>query len=259
VVIPCYDSERFVRETVGSVLRQTVRDFEIILVDDGSRDRTCEVVEDLIRANGDRAIRLLRQPNGGVASARNRGIAEARGRYILPLDADDLIAPTLLEECAAALDAEERAAVVFTDRRDFGAVDEEWRAGVFELERLKYLNQIGACSMFRREMWAALGGYRTNVDGFDDWDLWIAAAARGFRGHHVPKPLWLHRVREGSLLTRILPGYERLYARIILNHREVYSPAEVEAAARFLSEGAPSAMLSASKFLTLRYSEGRPR
>ena len=251
VVIPCHDSAAFVQQTAHSVLAQTSSDFEIVFVDDGSRDDTCELIKPLIDDNEQRSLRLICQANAGVAAARNRGIAEARGSYILPLDADDLISPTLLEESAAILDATEDTAIVFTDRRDFGEVDKVWRAGKFELGRLRYFNQIGSCSLFRKRMWEQLGGYRTNVDGFDDWDFWIAAAARGFRGHHLEKPLYQHRRRQGSLLTRIVGDYERLYARIILNNASVYSTAEVAAAEKFLSAGEPAALLSSSKFVFL--------
>jgi glycosyltransferase involved in cell wall biosynthesis len=184
-----------------------------------------------------------------VGSARNRGIAIARGRYILPLDADDLIAPTMLETCAHVLDNQPQTGLVFTDRQDFGDLAALWAAGRFDLRRLKYFNQLSYCAMFRREMWEAIGGYRVNVSGFADWDFWVAAASRGFRGHHLPSPLLQHRRRRNSHLARIMDDYERLYANIILNNREVYSEIEVDAANRFLSSGERVALLRLSKLI----------
>src|SRR4051812_1656864 len=105
VIIPCHDSAAFLSETVESVLTQTRQDFEIVFVDDGSVDETPKRIEQMIDIHPKYRMCLTRQTHGGVASARNRGITEARGRFILPLDADDRIAPTMLEECAQLLEA----------------------------------------------------------------------------------------------------------------------------------------------------------
>ncbi len=257
VVVPLHDSARFLAETVESVLAQTLADFEIVLVDDGSTDDTPEVAARLARADGGRRIRLVRQANAGVAAARNRGIAESRGRYILPLDADDLVAPTMLEECAAVLDAEPGIALVYTDRQDFGDVDCRWTAGRFELERLKYFNQIPYCTLFRKAMWADLGGFRPNVSGFDDWDFWLAAAGRGYRAAHLPKAFLRHRRHRRSQLWGLLDRYEGLHAQIILNNRGLYSEAEAAMAERFLATGESQPMLRMAKLVFLnRYYAG---
>jgi glycosyltransferase involved in cell wall biosynthesis len=247
VVIPCHDSARFLPDVVASILAQTVSDFEVVLVDDGSRDDTRRVCDDLIAEHGDRAITLIAQDNAGVAAARNAGIAGARAPYILPLDADDLIAPTMLETCARTLDAEPETALVFTDREDFGALEGIYEAHRFELGRLKYFNQIGYCSMFRRTMWEAIGGYRTNVSGFDDWDFWLAAAARGFIARHHPQPLLRHRRHPTSQLHAIIDEYERLFATVILNNRTVFSDDEVSVAEKYLATGERSTLLRAGK------------
>ena len=86
VVIPLYQTERYIAETLQSVLAQTLADFEVIVVDDGSSDRGPAIA----RAVGDARVRVVRQNNRGLAGARNTGIRNARGRYIALLDADDL-------------------------------------------------------------------------------------------------------------------------------------------------------------------------
>ncbi len=225
---------------------------EVIFVDDGSVDDTRGVIERLIARHGDCQMTFSSQENAGVGSARNRGIAIAHGRYILPVDADDLIAPNMLETCACILDTQPQIGLVFTDRQDFGDLEGVWVAGRFDLRRLKYFNQLSYCSMFRREMWEAIGGYRVNVSGFADWDFWVAAASRGFRGHHLPVPLLHHRRRRNSHLARIMGDYERLYANIILNNREVYSEVEIAEANRFLSSGDRVALLRLSKLIFAR-------
>ncbi|MBL0142930.1 MAG: glycosyltransferase [Betaproteobacteria bacterium] len=257
VVIPCFNSSAFLAQTVQSVLAQTLRDFEIVFVDDGSSDDTREVIRRLVDASAERRLRLVCQANAGVAAARNRGIGAALGRYILPLDADDLIAPTMLEECAAILDAEPDIALVYPDRQDFGDIERVWAAGSYDLQHLKYFNQFAYCALFRKAMWADLGGYRANVSGFDDWDFWLAAAARGYGGRHVAKPFLKHRRHRQSHLWRILDQYERLHAQIMLNNRDVYSGSEVATAERFLATGEIQPLLRSAKLVFLgRYYAG---
>jgi glycosyltransferase involved in cell wall biosynthesis len=259
VVIPCCNSAAFVGETLASVIAQTLPDVEVVVVDDGSTDDTVAVVEAAMAAHPSGRMRLVRQQNAGTAAARNRGIALARGRYILPLDADDLIAPTMLEECAALLDADPGLALVYPDREDFGDLAGVRVAGEFALRRLKYFNQLPYCSLYRKTIWQAIGGYRVNVSGFDDWDFWIAAALRGCRGRHLGKPFLKHRRHGDSQLWRLIGDYEQLHARIMLNNAAAYSAAEVAMAERFLAGGEASAALRSARFVFLaRYYEGYP-
>ncbi len=94
VVIPLYNKEKYIKRTLNSVLKQTFTNFEIVIVDDGSTDKSCEIVE----AINDPRIRLIRQENGGPSKARNRGILEAKGEFIAFLDADDEWLPEKLEK-----------------------------------------------------------------------------------------------------------------------------------------------------------------
>jgi len=102
VIIPAYNAEAFVARTLASVRAQTFTDFEAIVVDDGSTDRTAEIVAEAVRV--DPRFRLIRQANGGVAAARNRALAEARGRYVANIDSDDLWRPQFLEKTLGALE-----------------------------------------------------------------------------------------------------------------------------------------------------------
>jgi glycosyltransferase involved in cell wall biosynthesis len=88
VIVPVFNSEQFIVPAIQSALRQTYRNLEVIVVDDGSTDQTAELIA--AEAASDPRVRIIRQPNSGVAAARNRGVAAARGEFIAPLDADDL-------------------------------------------------------------------------------------------------------------------------------------------------------------------------
>jgi len=255
VVVPCYDSEPYIEQTVASLLEQGMRDCEIVLVDDGSRDGTVGLIRSLMDRPSSRSIRLIEQANAGQAGARNTGIEAARGRYILPLDSDDLLAEGMLAYCADRLDVDPGLELVYGDREDFGDVSGVHASGRFELDRLKYFNQLPYCAMYRRSLWQRVGGYQRNVSGFDDWGFWIAAAAAGARAEHVPRVLMRHRRRRSSQMWSMLDRYEKVYSQIVLNNAACYSQAEVEAADRHLRENRPSRMASLSRlvFLGLYY------
>lgn len=114
IIVPVYNVEKFIGETMDSVAAQTYPHWELLLVEDGSSDRTAEIIQDYIREKKENRIRLIAQPeNMGAARARNRGLQEARGRYIAYLDADDLWVPEKLERELAFM-KEKGAAFAFT-------------------------------------------------------------------------------------------------------------------------------------------------
>jgi glycosyltransferase involved in cell wall biosynthesis len=115
VVIPTYQRAALVQEAIESALAQTLTDLEVVVVDDGSTDGTAEVLA--ARYGADPRVRVVRKENGGTASARNAGIRAARGRYVAPLDSDDLFLPRHLETLVAALEADPGADLAIGDAR----------------------------------------------------------------------------------------------------------------------------------------------
>lgn len=114
IIVPVYNVEKYIIETMDCVRKQTYPHWELLLVEDGSRDKGALVIEEYIRRTGDERIKLIRQPeNMGAARARNRGLHEATGRYIAYLDADDLWVPEKLEKEIAFME-EKEAAFAFT-------------------------------------------------------------------------------------------------------------------------------------------------
>lgn len=259
VVVPCFNSQAYLRETLLSIIEQTLTNVEIVLVDDGSSDDTQAIIQQFIAQHPQRLFQMISQENLGVAAARNAGIAASNGTYILPLDADDLIEPSMLSACAERLDKDPRLSVIYTDRKDFGDIDQTLTAGEYKLERLKYFNQLSYCCMYRKSAWESVGGYRSNVSGFDDWDLWIAMALKGHLGAHIDKPLLLHRRHRRSQLWDIIDRYERLFSQIIVNNSAAYNSDEVKMASKFIKDGTPSRIVSLSKLIFMgRYYEDYP-
>ena len=224
IVIPCYNQAQFLAEAVGSVLGQTYSNWEIIMVNDGSRDNTGEVARQLTADNPARLIRLAEKTNGGLAEARNTGIKIALGRYILPLDADDKIAPAMLEQTVACLEANPDKAIAYTDAVYFGAANHTQRTVEYAIGRLCAENQFHYCSLFRREVWRAVGGYHRNmIWGYEDWDFWIGCEEKGYVAKRVPEPLIFYRVKPQSMFTAALERDLELRAQMVLNHPSLYN------------------------------------
>lgn len=148
IIVPVYQANRFIRETMDCVLAQTYPDWELLLIEDGSTDGTPETIRAYCEEKGENRIRLICQPvNGGAARARNRGLEEAKGRYIAYLDADDLWVPEKLEKELAFL-KEKQAAFVFTG---YEFADENGRGTgkvVQVPETLAYKQALGNTTIF---------------------------------------------------------------------------------------------------------------
>jgi glycosyltransferase involved in cell wall biosynthesis len=197
VVIPCYDYGQLLIDAVASVERNAPPGSELLVVNDGStQPRTLEVLAVLRRAG----YRILDQENGGLAAARNRGVREARGRYILPLDADNRMVPDFAAVAIRALDADPQLGVIYGDRIDFGARSGRLRVPEFDLDTLLWSNFIDACALYRREVWAEGDGYDAGAAVWEDWELWISAAERGWRFARLDQPGFEYRVRPNSML-----------------------------------------------------------
>lgn len=222
VVIPCYNMGAFIDEAVDSALGQTVADIEIIIVDDGSDD---PMTKAKLQAYDRPKTRVIHIPHGGVAVARNRGIAEAASCYILPLDADDWIAPQFVEKTSAVLDARPTVGIVTSRVELFGEAHGEWRLPPeVSLPYILLENQIVSTSLFRKSDWTKTGGYDVAMrSGWEDWDLWLRMLQSGIKVVRLPEVLFFYRIRRESrdrslsLFTKC-----RLMVRLIRNNRGLY-------------------------------------
>lgn len=221
VVIPCYNMGVFIGEAVDSVRAQTLAEVEIIIVDDGSDDADTIVRLDALAAEG---VTVLRTPNRGVAAARNCGVQAARGRYILPLDGDDLIEPYYLAKAVGLLEQNPEIGIVSCDAQLFGAASGILRLPEFSRQRLLSENLLFASAVFRKSCWQSAGGYRPALKyGWEDWDFWIAMTKNGIKVARIPEALFKYRIRpdsrdrsmtlwqKGSMMLLILARHCRSY------------------------------------------------
>jgi glycosyltransferase involved in cell wall biosynthesis/SAM-dependent methyltransferase/Flp pilus assembly protein TadD len=236
IVIPCFNQAHFLPEAVESVINQFYGDWECIIVDDGSPDQTSVVARQIIDRHPGKQIRLIRKANGGLADARNAGIRAARGRYILPLDADDRLHPEYLKLTVPVLDHQTEISIVYVDEQNFGDTTHVHRKGVSDLANLLRSNVHDYCTLYRRSVWEVVGGYSPAMYiGAEDWNFWIAAAKRGFRSFHVEKPLFLYRNRSGTMIEQVYMNTDVVKAHLIMHHPDLFAEAGCAQARAVLS------------------------
>jgi glycosyltransferase involved in cell wall biosynthesis len=189
VVIPCYNQAHFLSEAIQSVLSQTYKEFEVIVVDDGSKDETQQVASKY--SAKDPRVRLIRQQNRGLAGARNRGLSESRGEYVVFLDSDDRLQEAALEVGVRELQAHPGCAFVSGQFRAIAADGSPfWRPYDPPVERdgyamlLQYCFGMPAVVMYRRWVFGEVGGFDGSVDAAADWDLYLRIARRFPIYHH---------------------------------------------------------------------------
>ena len=205
VVVPAYNYADKIGRALSSIAAQTWREFECIVVDDGSTDGSETLIPPMLP---DDRFRYVRQDNSGVAIARNRGISEGSGKYICCLDADDALEPEFLRVCVEALEEDRRLGIAYTALRYIKPDGEEgvseW-PGEWDFDaQLRRQNQVPTCCLFRRDMWEALGGYRARYcpegAGTEDAEFWTRCGAYGWAAERVTaEPLFIYSWQSGRV------------------------------------------------------------
>lgn len=244
-VIPAYNAERTLGESIRSVLAQTAQDFELVIVDDGSEDGTAAVARSF---QSDPRVQLVQQENRGLAASRNTGIAHAGSEYVSFLDSDDLWMPSFLAATGDALDSDPGAAFAYTDG---WALDDASRrikrttvmvrqrppvppprdANEF-LRQLVRRNFVLAEATVRVSVLERVGPFNAALPAVEDYELWLRLVANGYRALRPPGLLLIRRDRPDSMSKDHLLMYRA--------HREVWrlvaeehpAPPDVKAIAR---------------------------
>ena len=223
IVITNYNKGELLQRAVHSALAQTYANFEVVVVDDGSSDDSIARLEET-GALRDSRVRLLRQPNSGQpAAARNAGMRFAEGQLLLPLDADDWITATFLDEAVTVLRRDPSLSIAYTDA--VYSRKGKIAAGDYDFSRLIYANHLSYCSLFKRQVFDDIGGYRLNARGVEDWDFWVAAGLRGHFGRRIPRPLFHYTESDdGIFASDVVRNFEDKFAGIVLNNAQAYQP-----------------------------------
>ena len=207
VIIPVYNGERTIQETIESVFCQTFSDFELIIINDGSQDSTLDIVENI----PDTRLKVLSYTNTGLPASRNRGISHASGEYISFLDADDIWTPDKLEAQLKALQTNTQAAVAYSWTDFIDESGQFLRQGTHlsvngdayaHLLLLNFLEN-GSNPLIRAQAFTTVGGFDESLTNSHDWDMWLRLAAH-YHFVAVPIPQILYRTSAGSMSTNVL-------------------------------------------------------
>lgn len=244
VIIPVYKVEKYIAATVKSVLEQTYKNFELLIIDDGSPDKSGEICQQFI----DTRIQIIRQENRGVSAARNTGIRHAQGEYIALLDADDLWLPSKLEKHIEHLENNPKIGVSFS--RSAFIDDTDKPLGIYQMSKLKEITPLdilcrtpignGSVSVFRKEVFEAIA-FEDNLYGtrekfyFDDdrelhpsedVECWLRIALQtDWQIEGIAQALTLYRVNPGGYSAQLfkkLSSWEKM-----LEKARSYTPPEL--------------------------------
>jgi glycosyltransferase involved in cell wall biosynthesis len=218
VVVPCFNDGPTLRDALASLRDQEPH--ELVVVDDGSTDPT---TLQTLRGLESQGIQVLRQANAGLASARMAGVGATSARFVMPLDADDELAPRALVLLADALEATPRAGVAWGDVEIFGSVLFRARtADALDPWQITYLTEIPGTSMVRREALEGVGGWQFASE-YEDWDLWMSFAEHGWEGVRVPEVTLRYRRAQGRMNADGINRHSEIYRALRERHPDLFA------------------------------------
>jgi glycosyltransferase involved in cell wall biosynthesis len=220
IVIPCYNDAQYIEQAVLSALNQTYTHKEVIVVDDGSNVETKLVLISL----ENKITKLITQENQGQSTARNNGIKEAKGQYILVLDSDDYFEPTFCEKAIAILENENVKLVTsYLTRFDNDKNINEYCPQGGDISAFIFNNEATGSVMFRKKDCVAIGGYDEVMRcGFEDWEFYIRLLKVGGVAYIVPEFLFNYRIKKDSTTSKANKIKYELLHYIYIKHRDLY-------------------------------------
>lgn len=224
IIIPTYQHEKEIGKCISSILNQTFKDYEIIVVNDGSTDNTLKILESYKGK-----IKIINQENGGASSARNRGFEESKGEFVLFCDADMILRSDMLEKLLEALKKNPDKSYAYSSFK-FGW--KKFKAGEFDKEKLKKINYIHTSTLIRRQHFL---GFDELLKKFQDWDLWLLMSEHNYYGiwvrdvlfkikprqsgmsHWLPSFFYKAPFKKLGIYSKIINDYEK--AKVIINKK----------------------------------------
>jgi glycosyltransferase involved in cell wall biosynthesis len=219
VVIPCFNDGGTLEAAVASVQDQDVP-AETIVVDDGATDSATVAAYERLDETG---VRIIHQINQGPAPARMTGVRATDADYVFPLDADDLLAVGGLRRLSEVLDRHPDAAAAWGSVRTFGEIEyTDLCPPCLDPWQVSYHNHLPVGSLYRRSALIEVGGWQL-AGGYEDWDLWMSLAERGWKGIGIPQVTAHYRVQSGRRLSRSSRRHAERYARLRARHPALFA------------------------------------
>lgn len=231
IILTCCRGEGRVAAAMESVLAQTFQDFELLVVGDASSFHGLAEAKEVASRYPHHPIRVWHESvSGALATIRNVAISEARAPYIACLAADELLEPHFLAACVALLNRMPEVGLVYVDTQDLEAPQRRLPGGSWQIETLRTCYSPPRGYLFRQEAWARVGGFRTNVSGFEDWDFWLALSMAGLTGERIAYPWFRSRGSTEVRRPSFSVGDFQSVASVRKNNARLFSMAELREA-----------------------------
>lgn len=203
IIIPVYNHAKELSECLDSVLNQTFKNFEVIIINDGSNDNFLEIVEKYkLRFRTENLdLQIFQQENKGRNPTRNKGFRKSKGEHIIFLDADIVMKDNMLEKMLKVLRENRDRSYVYSSFKFGFKTFKLWK---FDAEKLKQIPYIHTSSLIRREHFA---GFDEKIKKFEDWDLWLAMLKKGHQGIWIPEVLFKIKPRNRYGISFWLPSF----------------------------------------------------
>ena len=198
IVMPYYNGHETIRETLEGLANQTYRNFELVIGDDGSTAESQGQLKDILSGFPRLNVRVLHLDHMGQAPATNRAIEAAKGDFILPLDADDIIAHDYIERTINEFDKDPTLDVAYTETLLFGLENRLTVRKDFNAPDVFFRNQLNITSLIKSSVLRTFGPYCETLAGYEDWDLWITFAKKKCKFKRIPEPLFFYRKSTAS-------------------------------------------------------------
>tara|TARA_R110002096_G_scaffold398734_1_gene594868 strand:+ start:7383 stop:8213 length:831 start_codon:yes stop_codon:yes gene_type:complete len=222
IIVPCYNQAQYLYEALESVEQQSYKEWECIIVNDGSTDNTEDIAKTWVLK--DIRFKFINQSNLGVSSARNTGIKSSKGSLILCLDADDLISEDYLQLAVEALSNNPNLSLIYSEAEKFEKKTGKWELAEFSLQRMAESNIIFNAAFFKKEDWNRVGGYDEKMkEGLEDWEFWIHILKDGGQVYQIQKVCFFYRINNQSRNRSIISSnYKILYEYISKKHIDFF-------------------------------------
>lgn len=222
VVVPCYNQAEFLDEALQSVLDQTYQNWECIIVNDGSPDNTREIALKWVEKDG--RFKYVEKENEGLSAARNTGIDNASGAYILPLDNDDKISPKYIEEAVKVFEDDPEVKLVYCKARLFGEKNKKWKLADYSYRDMVLKNMIFCSCLYRKKDFEKTGGYATYMStAWEDWEFLIRFLDPDSKVVRLDGYHFFYRIKKSSMSDAADKRVNGdLYLELFKRHQDIY-------------------------------------
>ena len=220
IITPCFNREKLIAQTLECILKIHYSNWECIVVDDGSTDNSGKIIQEFVQK--DDRFKYIYHSNCGISISKNTAVANSNGKYIFPLDSDDLISPYYIKEAVEIMENNPNVKVVYADGAYFGDKKKKWHLNDYTFNDLLISNCIHNSALFRRIDFDKCGGYDPGLVVCEDWDLWINILKNGGKVVKIEKKYFFYRRHNESNNLKYFGQNAEMLKVFYLKHKELY-------------------------------------